>query len=168
MSVGCGIVATYRNVDRVVDYDGSVHHRAVETACTAVSGAGAETSAKSDVAIPAIAASTGDLNRALIDFDVVRLLSIGRGIVAGYSNVDRVIDDDRSVEHRAVETACAAVSGAAAVPSAKRDVAIPAIAANSGDLSRALIDFNVVRLLGISCGIVAGHRDIDRHVHDDR
>jgi len=51
-----------------------------------------EIAAKRSVAVAAIATISGDLDRALIELDVVGLMSVGCGIEAGDRNVDRSVD----------------------------------------------------------------------------
>src|ERR1700752_912164 len=51
-----------------------------------------EIAAKRRVAVAAITTDSSDLDRALIEVDVVGLMSVGCGIEAGDGNVDRSVD----------------------------------------------------------------------------
>ena len=79
-----------------------------------------EIAAKRSVAVAAVTADPGHLDRALIELDVVGLVSVGCGIVAGDRNVDRGVDRDVEVDETACEMAVAA--GAGAVAAGRDDV----------------------------------------------
>ena len=59
------------------------------------------------VAMATIAADTRDLDRALIEFDIVGLLGVGRGVRSGNRNVDRRVDRNAEVDEAAGEMAVA-------------------------------------------------------------
>ena len=79
-----------------------------------------EIAAKRSVAVAAIATNSGDLDRALIELDVVGLMSVGCGIEAGDRNVDRSVDRYVEVDETPREMAVAA--GASAVATCRNHV----------------------------------------------
>src|SRR5262245_53107725 len=125
MRVDGGIVAGDRNVDRHVNYNGSIHQRSEEISVAAVPGAvvtcvdqaGAGSRSDGDipaqrgVSVPAITPDAGHLNGALIDIRIVRLISVGTGIGSRNRNVDRVIHYERCVNNGSVKQPVSAVAG---------------------------------------------------------
>src|SRR5262249_43349056 len=121
-----------------------------------------EVAAQCGVAMSAVPANSGDLDRTLIELHVVGLMRIGCGIDAGDGNVDRRIDRDVEVDETSRKRAIAAVTGAvaaccndiradqtqergkAADVTANRGVAVSAIAADAGHLKRGLIERHIV------------------------
>ena len=79
-----------------------------------------EIATKRSVAMAAIATNSGDLDRALIELDVVGLMSVGCGIEAGDRNVDRSVDRYVEVDEAAREVPVTA--GACAVATGRNDV----------------------------------------------
>src|SRR5712691_13046694 len=73
-----------------------------------------EIAAKRSVAVAAIATDSGDLDRALIELDVVGLMSVGCGIEAGDRNVDRSVDRYVEVDQAPREMPVTAGAGAVA------------------------------------------------------
>ena len=138
-----------------------------------------EIAAKRSVAVAAVAADPGHLDRALIELDVVGLVSVGCRIVTGDGNVDRGVDRHVDVDHASCEMAVAAVAGAVVAgrddvgadqiekggenvrASARRGIAVPAVAADAGHLNGGLIEHNIICLISVSAGIVSRHRDVD-------
>src|SRR5882724_7111420 len=111
----------------------------------------------------AVTAQARDLNRALIELDIVGLVSIGCGIVAGDRNVDRRVDRYVEVDETSGEMAVAARASAIAACrndvgtdqaqdggiagiSANRGIAVSAVAADTGHLKRSLIEHHIIRL----------------------
>src|SRR5882672_7981008 len=141
-----------------------------------------EIAAKRSVAVAAVTADSGDLDRALIELDVVGLMSVGCGIDAGDRNVDRSVDRYVEVDEAAREMPVTAGAGAIAASrndvgadqaqegggetgiSANRSIAASAVAADTGHLKCGLIELHIVRLIGVGTGIVSRHRDVDRVV----
>jgi hypothetical protein len=145
-----------------------------------------EIAAKRSVAMAAIATNSGDLDRALIELDVVGLMSVGCGIEAGDRNVDRSVDRYVEVDEAPREMPVTAGAGAVAAGrndvgadqtqegggetgiSANRSIAVPAITAITRKLAGTLMEFNRVRLMGISGAMKARHCDVDRIEHRHR
>ena len=141
-----------------------------------------EIAAKRSVAVAAIAAISGDLDRALIELHVVGLMSVGCGIEAGDRNVDRSVDRYVEVDEAPREMPVTAGAGAVAAGrndvradqaqqgggetgiSANRSVAASAVAADTGHLKSGLIELHIVLRIGLGTGIVSRHRDVDRVV----
>src|SRR5262245_50904487 len=73
---------------------------------------------------------------------------------------------DRAAAEPAV--AVLAAKSRSGYASADRRIVASAVTADSGDLGHALIDGYIVGLMRIDGGVVAGDRNIDRHVNDDR
>ena len=71
-----------------------------------------EIAAKRSVAVAAIATISGDLDRALIELDVVGLMCVGCGIGASDRNVNRSVDRYVEVDETPREMAVAAVASA--------------------------------------------------------
>src|ERR1700730_10054498 len=144
-----------------------------------------EIAAKRGVAVAAITTGSGNLDRALIELDVVALLSLGRGIDAGNRNVDRSVDRYVEVDDTAREMAVAAGTSAVATGrndvradqaqdrgegagvSANRSIAASAVPANAGHLKSGLIEPHIVRLIRVGGGIVSRDRDVDRVVQPE-
>src|SRR5947208_1248241 len=117
------------------------------------------TSANRVIAVPAITPDAGHLNGGLIEHHMVRLISVGSGIVSRHRNVDRGIDRYRSMHHCSEEVAIATIAGAVvtggdharadrperADVSAQCGIPIAAITTNSRDLGRGLIKIRNVR-----------------------
>ena len=141
-----------------------------------------EIAAKRSVAVAAIATNSGDLDRALIELDVVGLMSVGCGIEASDRNVDWSVDRYVEVDEAPREMPVTAGAGAIAASrndvgadqaqegggetgiSANRSIAASAVAADTGHLKSGLIELHIVRLVGVGTGIVSRHRDVDRVV----
>ena len=79
-----------------------------------------EIAAKRGVAVAAITTHSSDLDRTLIELDVVGLMSIGGRIGAGDRNVDRRVNRYVEVDETSREMAIAA--GARAVATCRDDV----------------------------------------------
>jgi hypothetical protein len=138
-----------------------------------------EIAAKGSVAVAAIATDASDLDRALIELDVVGLMRVGCGIGAGDRNVDRRVDSYVEVDDTSREMAVAAGAGAVATcrdyvgadqaqhggvgtgASANCDIAASAVPSDTGHLKSGLIELDIVRLIGMGTGIVSRHRDVD-------
>src|SRR3954451_8371390 len=108
--------------------------------------------AKRGVAVAAVTADAGNLDRALIEVHVVGLVSIGCGIGTGDRNVDRRVDRDIEVDEAGGgmaggAAACTVVAvryderpvqardeGAETRVSADRDIAVAATPADAGHL----------------------------------
>ena len=141
-----------------------------------------EIAAKRSVAVAAIATISGDLDRALIELDVVGLMSVGCGIEAGDRNVDRSVDRYVEVDEASRKMPVTAGAGAVAAGrndvradqaqqgggetgiSANRSVAASAVAADTGHLKSGLIEHHIVCLISVGAGIVSRHRNVDRIV----
>src|SRR5882724_7026751 len=129
MSVGCGIEAGDRNVDRSVDRYVEVDEAPREMPVT--SGAGAVAAGRNDVradqaqqgggetgvpanrsvAASAVTADTGHLKCGLIELHIVRLIGVGTGIVSRHRDVDRVVQREGRVNEAAIKVSIAAVAG---------------------------------------------------------
>src|SRR6185312_4005741 len=114
--------------------------------------------ADSYVAMTAVPADAGDLDRALIELDIVGLVCVGRGAGSGDCDVDRRIDGNVEVNEVACEVALAAIAGIVAAGrnhvradqpqdrggpgsvAADRSVAVSAVAADACHLNRGLIE----------------------------
>ena len=79
-----------------------------------------EIAAKRSVAVATITTDSCDLDRALIELDVVGLMRVGCGIGASDRNVDRSVDRYVEVDETPREMAVAA--GASAVATCRNDV----------------------------------------------
>src|SRR5258706_15882373 len=79
-----------------------------------------EIAAQRSVAVAAVTTDSGDLDRALIELDVVGLMSVGCGIEAGDRNVDRSVD--RYVEVDEAPCEMPVTAGAGAVATCRNDV----------------------------------------------
>ena len=79
-----------------------------------------EIAAKRGVAVAATTTDPSDLDRALIELDVVGLVCVGCGIGTGDRNVDRSVDRYVEVDETPREMAVAA--GASAVATCRNDV----------------------------------------------
>ena len=139
-----------------------------------------EIAAKRSVAVTAITADSGDLDRALIEMDVVGLMCVGCGIGTGDRNVDWSVDRDVEVDDTAREMAVAAGASAVAAcrndvgadqarhrgvdsgTSANRDIAAATVTSDTGHLKSGLIELHIVCLIGMSGGIVSRDGNIDR------
>src|ERR1700743_781621 len=107
--IGAGVDAGDGDVDRRVDGDVEVDHAAREMTVAAVAGAvracrdhvGADQAedgggepgiaADRDIAVAAVAADAGHLERGLVEVGVVGLIGLGAGIISGDHDVDRVV-----------------------------------------------------------------------------
>src|SRR6266478_6038460 len=79
-----------------------------------------EIAAKRSVAVAAVTTDPSDLDRALIEQDVVGLVCVGGGIGASHRNVDRSVDRYVEVDETPREMTVAA--GASAVATCRNDV----------------------------------------------
>src|SRR4029077_16324147 len=103
MRIGRGIIAGDRNVDRHVDYDGSIHQRPEEVPVATVAGAiiagidqvgpgpGGDVPTRCNVVVTTVAPIAGYLNGTLIDIHIVRLVGMGAGIGPRHRDIDRMI-----------------------------------------------------------------------------
>ena len=109
VSIGCGIGTGDRNVDRRVDRDIEIDEAAGEMAvaadaCTVVAcrydvrtdqslneRGQPRVTADRDIAVAATPADAGHLKGGLIEFHIVRLVSLGVRIVSRHGDIDRVI-----------------------------------------------------------------------------
>jgi hypothetical protein len=73
-----------------------------------------EIAAKRSVAVAAVTTDSGELDRALIEMDVIGLMRVGCGIGAGNRNVDRSVDRYIEVDETACEMPVAAGTSAVA------------------------------------------------------
>src|SRR3977135_1289151 len=129
ISVGCGIEAGDRNVersvDRYVEVDEAPREMPVTTGAGAVAAGrndvradeaqqgGGETgiSANRSIAASAVAADTGHLKSGLIEFHIVPLIGVGAGIVSRHRDVDRVVQREGRVNEAAIKVSIAAAAG---------------------------------------------------------
>src|SRR5260370_28292755 len=132
-----------------------------------------EIAAKRSVAVAAIATDSGDLYRALIELDVVGLMSVGCGIEAGDRNVDRSVDRYVEVDQAPREMPVTAGAGAVAAGrndvradqaqegggetgiSPNRSIAASAVAAPTGQLESGLIELRLFRLVAIGTAMIS-------------
>src|SRR5262245_17148602 len=146
-------------------------------------------SSQRGVAISPVAADARHLKYGLNELHVVRLVGMDTGIGSPHGDIDRVEQCVGCIDDASVKETISAVAGlisttrdrAAAEPavavlaaksrsgyaSAYRRIPASAVTADSGDLRHALIDGYGVGLMRIDRGVVAGDRNIDRHVDDD-
>src|SRR5712691_11282209 len=153
MSVGCGIEAGDRNVDRSVDRYVEVDEAPREMPVTA--GAGAVAAGRNDVradqaqegggetgispnrsiAASAVAADTGHLKCGLIELHIVRLIGVGTGIVSRHRDVDRVVQREGRVNEAAIKVSIAAVAGVV-IPGRDCTGADPAVVGSDDGVGR--------------------------------
>src|SRR6202158_704108 len=145
-----------------------------------------EIAAKRSVAVAAVTTDSSDLDRALIEVDVVGLMSVGCGIGAGDRNVDWSVDRYVEVDETPREMAVAAGASAVATcrndvradqaqdggegtgVSANRSIAVSAVTPDTGHLKSGLIERHIVGLIGMGIGIVSRHGNIDRIIQRER
>src|SRR5258708_4660531 len=103
-----------------------------------------------NIAVAAVAADSGHLDRALVDVHVVDLIRFGRRMGARDRDIDWSIDRDTDIEED------------------PREVAASAITIDSRYLDSSLFDVRVVGLISFGRGAGARDRDVYRMVDDDR
>jgi hypothetical protein len=208
VGMGAGVGSRYRDVDRLIERERHMGDAPEEGSVPAIAGvvAAGRDYVRADptvagalarpgdghvptdrrVAVPAMAADTGDLSGALIEMNRIRLMGVGRSVRATDRNVDWVEYRRGSVDHGSQKVAVATIAGAAAtgrdhvradpavvgrvagpedghVP-ANRRVAGASRAADASDLSGALIEMNRIRLMGVGRRVRTPNCNVDRAV----
>ena len=141
-----------------------------------------EVSAMGLIAIAAGASDAGDLDRPLVEVNIVGLIGDRRRVVAADRDVDGRIDRHADIGEAPGGVAATAIAGAVGTRhdhagtdrfgarrqepriAARGGVPVSPVTADPCDLNGGLIDVHDVRLVGLGARIRACHRDVDRVV----